>query len=54
MLAERGIRAAFLILNPAPLYNLEETVVRSMDKPVISLQMDVDYLTRVRKEESGL
>lgn len=52
MLAERGIRAAFLILDPAlPLFpNLEETVAYSVDKPVIGLQMDVDYLTRVREE----
>jgi len=52
MLAERGIKAAFLMLDPAlPLPpNFEEIVACSPDKPIIGLRMNVDYLSRVREE----
>jgi len=51
MLAERGVKAAFLMLDPGlPLPpHFEEIMTHYLNKPVIGLTMDADYLSSVRE-----
>lgn len=52
MLAEKGIKAAFLMLDPnLPLPpHFEDTIVSSLAKPVLGLKVDANYLSEVRRE----
>lgn len=52
MLAERGIKAAFLMLDPnLPLPpHFEDTIVSPLAKPVLGLKVDANYLSEARRE----